>query len=85
MFDHGCDAFSMGLITVTLSKLFRCGNNIITLMAVASSCASFYFTTIEEYYTGGMFLQIGNAVTDGSGPTIMFICYMGYMDPSHYQ
>jgi len=26
MFDHGCDAFSMGLVTLTLSKLFRCGN-----------------------------------------------------------
>ena len=84
MFDHGCDAFSMGLVTLTLSKLFRCGNQILTVLAIASSCASFHFTTLEEYYTGGMFLGVGNAITDGSGPFITFMIYLGYMGPSHY-
>ena len=27
---------------------------------------SFYFCTLEEYYTGGLFLGPGNGVTDGS-------------------
>lgn len=28
--------------------------------------ASFHFSTLEEYYTGGLFLGLGNFITDGS-------------------
>lgn len=38
-------------------------------------CASFFFTTLEEYYVGGMFLGIGNAISEGSIPyIILFVC-----------
>lgn len=36
------------------------------LLWVHSCNAIFHFCTLEEYYVGGMFMGIGNAITDGS-------------------
>lgn len=36
------------------------------LLALGSVAASFHFCTLEEYYIGGLYLGIGNGVTDGS-------------------
>lgn len=44
------------------------------VLAVAAPCASFHFSTLEEYYTGGLFLPPCNGVTDGSlGVFLLFI------------
>jgi len=40
-------------------------------------CASFFFTTLEEYYIGGMFLGVGNAISEGSIPYIILFIVMG--------
>jgi ethanolaminephosphotransferase len=85
IFDHGCDAFSIGLVPLTCSKLFHTGDNIWALAAIAASCASFHFTTLEEYYTGGLFLEIGNAITDGSGPFIATMVYIGIKSPKQLE
>ena len=40
----------------------------------------FYFATLEEYYSGGLFLPVCNGVTDGSVPLIgvyFFTAYVG--------
>lgn len=39
---------------------------------------SFYFSTLEEYYIGGLFLGVGNGVTDGSVVLIFLFLYTGY-------
>ena len=39
--------------------------------------ASFHFSTLEEYYTGGLFLGPGNGVSDGSAAVISIFIYMG--------
>jgi len=36
------------------------------MMAVGAVGQSFYFCTLEEYYIGGLYLGVGNGVTDGS-------------------
>ena len=36
------------------------------MICVALGCASFNFSTLEEYYTGGLFLGPFNAISDGS-------------------
>ena len=40
------------------------------------SCASFHFCTLEEYYTGGLFLGPFNGVTDGSVGVILLFLLM---------
>jgi len=45
------------------------------VITVALGCASFHFSTLEEYYTGGLFLGKFNAISDGSFVYISFnIC-----------
>lgn len=39
--------------------------------------ASFHFSTLEEYYTGGLFLGPGNGVSDGSATVIAGFIVMG--------
>lgn len=39
---------------------------------------SFYFSTLEEYYIGGLFLGVGNGVTDGSVALIFLFLFSGY-------
>ena len=41
-------------------------------------CASFHFCTLEEYYTGGLFLGPMNGVTDGSVGIIILFLIMGF-------
>ena len=40
-------------------------------------CASFHFCTLEEYYTGGLFLGPCNGITDGSVGIISTFIAMG--------
>jgi hypothetical protein len=40
-------------------------------------CSSFHFATIEEYYTGGLFLPVLNGISDGSFGLIGMYILMG--------
>jgi len=77
LFDHGCDSFTTALITLMLSKLMQVGNSGLIFLGLLASTGSFYFSTLEEYYTGGLFLGVGNGVTDGSLPIIAIFLYCG--------
>ena len=46
------------------------------VISVAAPCASFHFSTLEEYYTGGLFLGPFNGVTDGSAAVYMTFIFM---------
>lgn len=78
LFDHGCDSFTTALITMMIMKLVQIGNCGLILLVLLASTQSFYFSTLEEYYTGGLFLGIGNGVTDGSVAIIALFLYAGY-------
>ena len=39
--------------------------------------SSFHFSTVEEYYCGGLYLGVGNGVTDGSVGIIGMLIYLG--------
>jgi hypothetical protein len=41
--------------------------------------ASFHYCTVEEFYTGGLFLGPGNGVTDGSVVIIGLYVLMGFV------
>ncbi len=78
LFDHGCDSLTAGLLTLVIVKAIQCGNNYMVLLVLMGVTQSFYFCTLEEYYIGGLFLGIGNGVTDASFPIILMIFLCGY-------
>ena len=66
IFDHGCDAFSMGFQMIMLAKTMQIGNNQLMNWVMVSTYASFHFATLEEYYTGILYLPPLNPVSEGS-------------------
>ena len=70
LFDHGCDAFSTGTLFLVIAKTIQAGNSIGFDLCLVGTLASFHFCTLEEYYTGGLFLPPFNAISDGS---VLFI------------
>lgn len=59
-------------------KLVQIGNSGIILWVLLASTQSFYFSTLEEYYIGGLYLGIGNGVTDGSIALVALFMFCGY-------
>src|ERR1700761_8850777 len=60
-----------------IAKMIQVGNTPILLLALLASTGAFYFATLEEYYTGGLFLGPGNGITDGSVILIALFIYCG--------
>ena len=77
LFDHGCDSFTTSLITLIIMKVMQLGNGGLVMLTLLASTQAFYFSTLEEYYTGGLYLGIGNGVTDGSALIIGFFIFCG--------
>ena len=77
IFDHGCDAFTAGLVTMMYARVMQIGDNNVVMLALLAVSQSFHFSTLEEYYTGGLFLGIGNGVTDASIILIGVFIYCG--------
>eukprot|EP00347_Sterkiella_histriomuscorum_P019715 403340566 len=77
LFDHGCDAFTAGLITLMALKLLQVGNNPLIILGLVAVTQAFHFSTLEEYYIGGLYLGIGNGVTDGSALLIALFIQCG--------
>ena len=78
LFDHGCDAFSVGFVIMTTSKVLEVDDSNFNFFYIFGGVALFYYTTLEEYYVGGLHLQIGNGVTDGSFPVIVGLIVLGF-------
>lgn len=76
LFDHGCDSFTTALFTMMIIKMIQVGNSMYVLLALGAVTQSFYFCTLEEYYIGGLYLGVGNGVTDLSLflISLFFIC-----------
>jgi hypothetical protein len=47
--------------------------------------SSFHFSTLEEYYTGGLFLGPGNGISDGSAVIISGFFLMGIFGNNVFQ
>ena len=78
LFDHGCDSFATGLITMMIMKLVQIGNSSLIMFPLLATSMTFYLCTLEEYYIGGLFLGVGNPVTDGSVILIALFASAGY-------
>ena len=77
LFDHGCDAFVMGFQTMVCFKCLQLGYNTVSIITFMLTISSFHFSTLEEYYIGGLFLRPGNGVSDGSLLIYSIFIYFG--------
>jgi len=62
-----------------MSKSIQSGDNICTLLFMQGSLLTFHLSTLEEYYAGGLWLQMGNGITDGSVAVIGTLLIGGVM------
>jgi ethanolaminephosphotransferase len=83
-FDHGCDAFSVGLVTILCTKTVSNGNNLLSMMNLATCITSFHLATLEEYYIGSLVLPACNGVSDGSIAVILFFIISGIFGPEFW-
>jgi ethanolaminephosphotransferase len=60
-----------------LAKCLQVGDNFTAVITCCAGSASFHFSTLEEYYTGGLFLGRFNGVSDGSFFVILIYFIMG--------
>ena len=81
LFDHGCDAYSMGFIIMVAAKFLKGGDGLMSFWLVAGSLFVFHFTTLEEYYVGGLYLGHLNGVTDGSFGVMAILFSLGIFGP----
>ena len=66
-FDHGVDSLSVGTQAIIMFKCIQVGtSNECAFFIYMVLHGIFHFTTMEEYYTGGLFLGPFNGVSDGS-------------------
>ena len=77
MFDHGCDSFTAALLCLMMSKMMQIGNGPLVMWMLLGITQSFHFSTLEEYYIGGLFLGPFNGVTDGSALIISIFMLSG--------
>jgi hypothetical protein len=78
IFDHGCDSFTCVLVAMMLGKTIQVGNGYNILLVLVAVSQAFQFATLEEYYVGGLYLGIGNGVTDASVVIIALFTFCGF-------
>lgn len=64
IFDHGCDCFNSVLNAMAISKMFGVSLNM-QAVAVVMVVTTFYFATLEQYFTHFFYLPRINNVNEG--------------------
>lgn len=67
----------MGFQCMVIAKAVQAGDSFATHLTFTLALSSFHFSTLEEYYTGGLFLGPGNGISDGSAILIGINIIMG--------
>jgi len=70
LFDHGCDAFNSTLGAINQACVIQAGTTWKALALWQIVTLPFFFTTLEELYTGELVLPVVNGPTEG----ILFLC-----------
>lgn len=70
------------MLALMVMKMMQVGNCNALFWSLLAPTMTFYFSTLEEYYTGGLFIGIGNAVTDGSAILIGMFIFAGVVGNS---
>jgi ethanolaminephosphotransferase len=78
LFDHGFDAYSIGIVVLFFCKAIQLGDSYKCMLITAGINFVFHVTTIEQYYTGELILSAGNFVSDGAIPVSLGFFAIGY-------
>lgn len=84
LFDHGCDAFSVGAQVLIYTRFIQVGDNFISPFLVFACVANFHFATLEEYYLGELTLPVCNGVSDGSVAIIGMTLFSALIGGSNF-
>ena len=79
LFDHGCDAFTVGFIVLMGSKVIVIDDPNLNFIYIFTVVFAFYTATLEEYYIGGLHLPPLNGVSDGS-----VVVYLTFISLSYF-
>jgi len=74
LFDHGCDAMTTWVTSMTLFTVLQFGNGWVSIFGYIIVMVPFFCATWEEYYLDGLYLPIVNGPNEGSlGVITLFI------------
>ena len=60
LFDHGCDAFTWTITSLSIVSLLQLGLTKIAILAMLTTTAKFYLINLLEYYSGVFEYSIGH-------------------------
>lgn len=75
--DFTCETLALLLNCHFILKALQIGNNYYTLIGFISTVISFYFATLEEYYTGYIDHGFIKGVTDASIMILTLLIFRG--------
>jgi ethanolaminephosphotransferase len=65
LFDHGCDAVNCTYVALLQTAALGLGHTSAAAVLLFVTIAGFYLSTVEEYYTGVLYLGYVNGPTEG--------------------
>lgn len=72
LFDHGCDALNCSFGAVIQTAALGIGHTYQSVIIYATAVLGFYFSTIEEFHTGTLYLGYVNVPSEG----VVILCIM---------
>ena len=65
LFDHGCDAINTTVMAISMACTLQLGPTVWSLLLAGIAWAGFFTNTLEEYYTGELYLGYINMPNEG--------------------
>lgn len=84
IFDHGCDCFAAGIQPLIFMRVMQVGDNAISKIMLFSVMSAFHMVTLEEYYSGFLYLPPLNGVSDGSIAIVLLSFITGYTGNNYW-
>ncbi|GAN10295.1 ethanolaminephosphotransferase 1 [Mucor ambiguus] len=77
LFDHGCDAVNCTYVALLQAAALGLGHTPSAAILLFVTIAGFYLSTVEEYYTGVLYLGYVNGPTEGIIVTCLAFIWSG--------
>jgi phosphatidylglycerophosphate synthase len=81
LFDHGCDALNTTIMAVSLANALQLGPTPWSLLLAGVAWAGFFTNTLEEYYTGELYLSYVNMPNEGLQMMAILFLVVPYLTP----
>lgn len=85
LFDHGCDALNCSFGAIVQMAALGIGHSYQGVIVYAIAGLGFYFSTIEEYHTGTLYLGYVNVPSEGVVILCIMYIFSGIYGPQLWQ